>query len=76
MYIRTILHISGAPIMTSRRTFLGLAASAAMAITATTALSGLTSGPAAAQASPVYLSRGLAVGGYDPVAYFTQNKAV
>ncbi len=62
--------------MTTRRAFIGFAASAVLAVTATTVISGLTSDPAAAQAAPVYLTRGLAVGGYDPVAYFTENKPV
>jgi YHS domain-containing protein len=76
MYIRTILHFSGAPIMTSRRTFLTLSAGAAVAVVATTLIPGLTATPASAQTAPVYLTRGLAVGGYDPVAYFTENKPV
>jgi len=76
MYIRTILDISGAPIMTSRRAFLTLSAAGAVAVAASTLLPGLTATPASAQAAPVYLARGLAVGGYDPVAYFTENKPV
>ena len=62
--------------MTSRRVFLGFAASAVLAATATTMIAGLTADRAEAQASAVYLTRGVAVGGYDPVAYFTENKPV
>jgi YHS domain-containing protein len=62
--------------MTSRRAFLGLAAAAAVAAPATTLVPGLGTDPAAAQTAPVYLVKGVAISGYDPVAYFTEKKPV
>jgi hypothetical protein len=53
--------------MPNRRQFLGAAlALPALAI----------AGPAAAGASPVFAPGGLALGGTDPVAYFTEGRAV
>ncbi|MGE3915392.1 MAG: YHS domain-containing (seleno)protein [Hyphomicrobiaceae bacterium] len=62
--------------MTDRRSFLAVVtlSTAAAAFMLSSSLTGST--PVAAQAAPVYLSRGLAVGGYDPVAYFTEKKPV
>ena len=54
--------------MTSRREFLGLMA----AVPATLA----AAGPALAAEPRVFQRRGVAIGGYDPVAYFTQAKPV
>lgn len=64
--------------MTTRRSFLGFAASAAAVASATAVGVTLASQPAAAQTAPIYtgIIKGVAVGGYDPVAYFTQNKPV
>lgn len=61
--------------MASRRDFLGLSfAALAGALVA----SSLVSGGARAQTAPIYtgIVKGVAVGGYDPVAYFTENKPV
>lgn len=59
--------------MSSRRAFLLLAA--ALGASAATGFATL---PVAAQVAPVYtgIVRGVAVGGHDPVAYFTENKPV
>lgn len=54
--------------MLSRRTFLASAA----AIPAAT----LFTRAAAAAEPPVYATNGIAIDGYDPVAYFTESKAV
>ena len=54
--------------MLTRRTFLGAAA----AIPAAT----LFAQTAAAAEPPVYASNGVAINGYDPVAYFTEGKPV
>lgn len=62
--------------MTSRRAFLGFAASAAMTAMAAVLIAKSATSPASAQTSPVYLKGGVAVGGYDPVAYFAANKPV
>lgn len=60
--------------MISRRRFLMQAA----ALTMTASLVGavIDAQPAAAQKAPVYATKGLAVSGYDPVAYFTDAKPV
>ena len=60
--------------MLSRRFFLGLAGSAAIGLSVV-ALGG---NPAAAQKATIFtgLLKGVAVGGYDPVAYFTEKKPV
>ena len=55
--------------MISRRTFLSATAIALPAVT-------LTGIPALAGTDPVFTRRGAAIGGYDPVAYFTQGKPV
>ncbi len=55
--------------MLSRRTFL---ISAAAAVPATA----LLSRPALAAEPPVYATDGVAINGYDPVAYFTEEKPV
>ncbi len=63
--------------MQARRSFLFLSASVvAGAFAVATGLYGVT--PVAAQTPPVYtgIVKGVAVGGYDPVAYFTVNKPV
>ncbi|MEZ5856428.1 MAG: YHS domain-containing (seleno)protein [Hyphomicrobiaceae bacterium] len=60
--------------MLDRRFFLGLAAGSVVAI----AHLGFASRPASAQKAKVYtgIVKGVAVGGYDPVAYFTEKRAV
>lgn len=59
--------------MSDRRRFLMLVAGALVV-----AGVGVTSQPAVAQKAKVFtgIVKGVAVGGYDPVAYFTENKAV
>lgn len=52
----------------SRRQFLGL-------IAATPVFAGLATQALAGQ-DPVFQKKGLAIGGYDPVAYFTERKPV
>lgn len=54
--------------MTTRRTFLRLAL--------TLPLAGVVSGPAWANAPEIFNTGGLAIHGYDPVAYFTAGKPV
>lgn len=63
--------------MTSRRALIGLVA-AALAVPAAVLVGGSTATPAAAQVAAVYtgIVKGVAVGGYDPVAYFTEKKPV
>jgi len=58
----------------NRRQFIGRAGAAALALAVTAA----TGFPAMAAGDEVFtgLVDGVAVGGYDPVAYFTQNKPV
>ena len=53
--------------MTTRRTFLSLIAAAPVALTAL---------PAFAAKPETYATDGVAINGYDPVAYFTQSDAV
>jgi YHS domain-containing protein len=62
--------------MLSRRAYLAVVA-AAVAV-CLPALTGLAVTPALAQTAPVYtgIVKGVAVGGYDPVAYFTEKKPV
>ncbi|MEZ5817550.1 MAG: YHS domain-containing (seleno)protein [Hyphomicrobiaceae bacterium] len=62
--------------MTSRRTFLGFAAATALTATSALMIANTAVTPAAAQSSAVYVKGGYAVSGYDPVAYFTENKPV
>ena len=54
--------------MLNRRSFLVAAASAPAVLALTR--------PAAAAEPPVYATNGIAINGYDPVAYFTDGKAV
>ena len=54
--------------MTTRRRFLTLAAMLPVAFA--------VSRPAAAATPPVFAEDGVAINGYDPVAYFTEGKAV
>lgn len=61
--------------MTSRRSFLALSAMT-LAVPAALAAAALDAAPAAAQKAPVYATKGIAVSGYDPVAYFTEQKPV
>ena len=53
--------------MTTRRTFLIATAAAPLALAAV---------PAFAAEPPVFQNNGLAINGYDPVAYFTESKPV
>jgi len=62
--------------MTSRRTFLGMALVLGTSAAATLIVVKTGSGPATAQSSAVFTKGGLAVSGYDPVAYFTESKPV
>lgn len=55
--------------MLTRRSF--LIASAAIPVAAV-----VTAGPAAAGEPPVYATGGIAINGYDPVAYFTEEQPV
>lgn len=55
--------------MITRRNFL---AASALAVPVTT----LMHAPAFAATPPVYATKGIAINGYDPVAYFTDSKAV
>lgn len=61
--------------MISRRHILGLAFAA---VPAAVVVGQLGLRPALAQTAPIYtgIVKGVAVGGYDPVAYFTENKPV
>lgn len=54
--------------MLTRRTFLAAAA--------TVPAASLLSGPAFAAKPPVFATDGIAINGYDPVAYFTMSKPV
>lgn len=58
------------------RNVVGLVAAAAIAVSAALLTIGWDARPAAAETPPVYLVKGVAVGGYDPVAYFTEKKPV
>ncbi len=62
--------------MPSRRRF--LASSAAVVVASAGLVAMLDTQPASAQKAPVYteILKGVAVGGYDPVAYFTDKKPV
>ncbi|MBS0242021.1 MAG: YHS domain-containing protein, partial [Proteobacteria bacterium] len=62
--------------MHPRRAFLAATIATTLAIAVGSGLAALS--PAAAEAPAVYtgLVKGVAVGGYDPVAYFTDNKPV
>lgn len=64
--------------MFSRRQFLSTAFAVAIALPAMMSVPALVATPAAAQKAPVYtgIVKGVAVGGYDPVAYFTEKKPV
>lgn len=62
--------------MTSRRIFLGLALSAAAVGAASLLIGNPATNPASAQQATVFTRDGLAVSGYDPVAYFTESKPV
>lgn len=55
--------------MLTRRTALTAAATLAASLVS-------LAGPARAGEPPIHAAGGLAIGGYDPVAYFTQNAAV
>ncbi len=64
--------------MFSRRQLLRTAVAVAFALPLALSTAGLVATPAAAQKAPVYtgIVKGVAVGGYDPVAYFSENKPV
>lgn len=62
--------------MTSRRVFLSLAVATSIVATSAALVSVGGAIPAVAQTPPVSLAGGLAISGYDPVAYFTEKKAV
>jgi YHS domain-containing protein len=72
------LELTGETTMISRRALLGLAGGFVLAASTSILAPAWIGGTAAAQTSPVFtgIIKGVAVGGYDPVAYFTDKKPV
>ncbi|MGE0767364.1 MAG: YHS domain-containing (seleno)protein [Hyphomicrobiaceae bacterium] len=62
--------------MFSRRGVLRFSIAVAASVTIALPMAGVAVDPALAQSSPVFTRGGLAVSGYDPVAYFTDGKPV